>query len=73
MVDGQPQGGYTDVFEIMCCHCGDDRGFDHRDVSLRLQQVRGPYPMAVGVVAYEQHVRGHHGCHAAHPLGTPTA
>ncbi len=28
MVDGQPQGGYTDVFELICCDRGDDPGLD---------------------------------------------
>ena len=31
MVDGQPQGGYTDAFELICCDCGDDPGLDYRD------------------------------------------
>jgi len=26
MVDGQPQSGYTDAFELICCDCGDDPG-----------------------------------------------
>ena len=28
MVDGQPQGGYTDVFELICCDRGDDPDLD---------------------------------------------
>jgi len=24
IVDGQPQGGYADVYELICCYCGDD-------------------------------------------------
>jgi hypothetical protein len=59
MVDGQPQGGYTDAFELICCDCGDDPGLDYRDVSPQLQQVRGPYRIAAGIAAYDKHVRQH--------------
>jgi hypothetical protein len=43
MVDGRPQSGYTDAFELICCDCGDDPGLGYRDVSPRLRQIRGPY------------------------------
>jgi hypothetical protein len=59
MVDGQPQGGYTDAFELICCDCGDDPGLDYRHVSPQLQQIRGPYLIAAGIVAYDEHVRHH--------------
>jgi hypothetical protein len=59
MVDGQPQGGYTDAFELICCDCGDDPGLDYRDIPPELQQVRGPYPIAAGIAAYDKHVRQH--------------
>jgi hypothetical protein len=59
LVAGQPEGGYTDLFELICCDCGDDPGQDYREVSPGLQLVRGPYPIAAGIAAYEQH-RGLH-------------
>ena len=59
IVEGQPEGGYTDVFEIICCDCGDDPDLDYSEVSPRLQRVRGPYPIAAGVAAYEGHVGLH--------------
>jgi hypothetical protein len=59
MVDGQPQSGYTDAFELICCDCGDDPGVAYRDVSPRLRQIRGPYPIAAGMAAYDKHVRHH--------------
>ena len=59
IVDGQAEGGYHDVFEIVCCDCGDDPGLDYREVSPELQQIRGPYPIAAGVTAYESHVELH--------------
>jgi len=66
MVEGRAEGGYADVFELICCDCGDDPGLDYREVSPRLQLVRGPYPIAAGVAAYEQHRRLHQ------QLGVPT-
>jgi hypothetical protein len=59
VVEGRPEGGYTDMFEIICCDCGDDPRLDYREISPRLQLVRGPYPIALGVAAYEQHVALH--------------
>ena len=59
MVKGRVEGGYTDVFELICCDCGDDPGLDYREVAPRLRRVRGPYPVADGVAAYEQHRRRH--------------
>ncbi|TVZ02234.1 hypothetical protein EAS64_25760 [Trebonia kvetii] len=57
---GQPQGGSIHVYELICCDCGDDPDLDYRDVSLELQQIRGPYPFREGVAAYERHVRRDH-------------
>jgi alkylhydroperoxidase/carboxymuconolactone decarboxylase family protein YurZ len=59
IVQGRPEGGYTDMFELICCDCGDDPDLDYREVSPRLQLVRGPYPIAIGIAAYEQHVELH--------------
>ena len=60
IVEGRPEGGYTDMFELICCDCGDDPDLDYHHVSRELQQIRGPYPIAAGIAAYEQHAR-HHG------------
>jgi hypothetical protein len=59
IVNGRPQGGYTDRYEIICCDCGDHPDLDYREASPRLQLVRGPYPIAPGVAAYERHLRLH--------------
>jgi len=59
IVDGRPQG-YSDAFEIICCDCGDDPDLDYPHVPPGLQQIRGPYPIAAGIAAYEQHARHHH-------------
>jgi hypothetical protein len=59
IVQGRPEGGYADAFELICCDCGDDPGLDYRKVSPELQRIRGPYLIAAGVAAYEKHVRLH--------------
>ena len=59
VIDGHAQGPYTDAFEIICCGCGDDPGLDYREVSPRLQLVRGPYPITDGIAAYETHLTLH--------------
>ena len=60
MLKGRPEGGYTDLYEIVCCDCGDHPYLDYREVSPELQRVRGPYPVADGISAYVQHVRLYH-------------
>jgi hypothetical protein len=60
MVDGRPEGGYTDAFEIVCCDCGDHPDLDYSDVSPELRQVRGPYLIADGIAAYRAHVGLYH-------------
>jgi len=51
IVEGRPEGGYTEEWEIICCDCGDDPGLDYREVIPALQRIRGPYPIAVGITA----------------------
>jgi hypothetical protein len=55
LVEGRPEGGYTDEYELICCGCGDDPDLDYRDVSLDLQRIRGPYGFSAGIEAYGQH------------------
>jgi hypothetical protein len=64
IVQGRVEGGYTDVYELVCCECGDDPGADYREVSPELRQIRGPYPFAAGIAAYERHVSRYHKPHA---------
>ena len=60
MVKGRPEGGYTDLFEIVCCDCGDHPDLDYSEVSPVLQRVRSPYPIADGITAYVTHLRLRH-------------
>jgi len=66
IVAGGPEGGYTDVYELICCYCGDDPDLDYRRVSPRLRRIRGPYPVAAGIAAYVRHVERYHS-----PRGQP--
>ena len=59
IVAGHVEGGYTDMFEIICCDCGDDPGLNPSEVSPELQRIRGPYQLVAGVAAYEQHLVQH--------------
>jgi hypothetical protein len=59
MVEGRAESGYTDAFELICCDCGDDPDLDYCEVAPELQRVRGPYPIAAGVAAYQKHLRQH--------------
>ena len=61
LVEGLPEGGYTDAYELVCCDCGDNPGLDYRDVSPDLQRIRGPYRFSAGIEAYAQHGRLQHG------------
>jgi len=60
IVEGQPEGGYTDAYELVCCDCGDHPDLDYTEVSPELRQVRGPYLIADGIAAYRAHVERYH-------------
>jgi hypothetical protein len=71
IVEGRPEGGYTDAFELICCACGDHPDLDYRDISPELQRVRGPYLIAAGVAAYEKHLELRHRRQPARQAGWP--
>ena len=56
IVDSRFEGGYTDVFEIVCPDCGDRRDLDYSEVSWRLQWLRGPYSLEAGLAAFHLHL-----------------
>ena len=68
IVEGRVQGGYTNAWELVC---GDHPDLDYREVSPELQRIRGPYPFAAGVAAYEEHVNRCHRRQPTHPPGRP--
>lgn len=49
------------MFELICCECGDDPDLNYPEVPLKFQWMRGPYLLAAGIAAYEEHVTAHHG------------
>jgi hypothetical protein len=56
IVEGRMEGGYTEVFELICGECGDHPYVDYRDIPPRLQRIRGPYPLEAGLKAYAEHL-----------------
>ena len=56
IVDGRMEAGYTGVFELICCQCGDHPYLDYAEISHRLQRIRGPYTIEAGLAAYAQHL-----------------
>jgi hypothetical protein len=59
IVEGRPEGGYTDAYELICCYCGDQPDLDYREVSPKLQRIRGPYPFPAAIAAYQKHAGWH--------------
>jgi len=57
--EGQPNGRYTNTFEIICRDCGDDPGRDYKDVQPRLQRIRGPYWIEAGLMEYQAPIAWH--------------
>ncbi len=57
---GLPPSTLTGAFELICCYCGDHPDLDYRDVSPELQRIRGPYPLAAGIAAYQRHLGLYH-------------
>jgi len=69
MAEGRPEGGYTDLFEITCCDCGDHPDLDYAEVSPELHRVRGLYPIAADIATYEKRVRLHQETETAYRRG----
>ena len=56
IVDGCFEGGYTDVFELVCPSCGDNPYLDYPEVPPRLQWLRGPRELEAALAAYHKHI-----------------
>ena len=56
IVDGRIQGGYNDVYELICPSCGDSPDLDYFDVPPPLQWLRGPRTLEEGLAAYHKHL-----------------
>jgi hypothetical protein len=55
IVDGRGEGGYTDMYELICLSCGDHRDLDYSEISPRLQWLRGPYILEAGLAVFHRH------------------
>jgi hypothetical protein len=60
ILQGRPEGGYTDAYEVVCCDCGDHPDLHYSEVSPALRRLRGPYSVTGGVAAYVAHVALYH-------------
>jgi hypothetical protein len=60
IVAGRAEGGYTEAYELVCCECGDHPCLDYSAVAPELRQIRGPFPIAEGIAAYQRHVSRYH-------------
>jgi hypothetical protein len=59
IVQGRPEGGYTNAFEVICLDCGDHCDVGYTEVSPELQRICGPYTMRAGLEAHDEHFRWH--------------
>ena len=55
IVNGRFEGGYNDVFEIICSSCGDHPYLDYSEISPRLQWLRGPHRLEAALAVYHKH------------------
>jgi hypothetical protein len=55
IVDGRVEGGYTDVYELICSSCGDHLDLNYSEVSPRLQWLRGPHRLEAGLAVFHKH------------------
>ena len=56
IVDGRFEGGYTDVFELICPGCGDNPYLDYSEIPPRLQWLRGPRTLEAALAAHDKHL-----------------
>ena len=58
MIDGQVDGRYTGLYEVICPVCGDDPNLGNDQVPPDLQRLGGPSEsLAGGLAAFDGHVR----------------
>jgi hypothetical protein len=57
IADGRFEGGYTDLFELICPGCGDHPYLDYPDIPLRLQWLRGARTLEAALATYDKHLR----------------
>lgn len=55
IVNGRIEGGYTDVYELICPGCGDHPYLDYSEISPRLQWLRGPHRLEAALAVFHKH------------------
>jgi len=55
IVGGRVEGGYTDMYELVCPSCGDHPDLDYSEISPRLQWLRGPYMLEAALAVFHRH------------------
>ena len=55
IVDGRAEGGYNEVFEVICPSCGDHLDLNYSEISPRLQWLRGPHQLEAGLAVFHKH------------------
>ena len=56
IVDGHVEGGYTDMFELICPGCGDNPYVDYSETPPQIQWLRGPLTLKAALKAYDKHL-----------------
>ncbi len=56
IADGRVEGGYTDVFELICPGCGDNPYVDYSEIPPQIQWLRGPFTLEAALAAYDKHI-----------------
>jgi hypothetical protein len=56
IVNGRVEGGYTEVFELICPGCGDNPYVDYSEIPPQLQWLRGPLTLEAALEAYDKHL-----------------
>ena len=55
-MNDQAEGGYTDLFEVICPDCGDHLGLDYSRSRPGFSGLRGPRPLKASLAVYERHL-----------------
>ena len=55
IVDGHVEGGYTDMYELICPSCGDHPDLNYSETPPRLQWLRGPHTLEAALAVFHKH------------------
>jgi hypothetical protein len=55
ILDGRVEGGYKEMFEVICPSCGDHPDLNYSEISPRLQWLRGPHRLEAALTVFHKH------------------